>query len=601
MAGDKIWASVNRLLYDISTPLSRFMQRFSMLLALLGLSLLLYHAGYSLSPATFASITFIMDVLLGIFAIEFFLRWLLALNRLEFLRQQWWRGLMALVTLIELTGQLIFQVSLVSVWLGSPADRYSLVLQVLLAIYSISWLLYGLQQLMGSKVRPTLVFAISFVGIAFIGAFMLTMPEMTYQGHFSFVDALFTATSATCVTGLIVVDTGSFFTPKGQFIILLLMQLGGIGIIAFASFFVVVLRQGFGVQQQLFLNDVLSGDSVQSSIQLIRPIILYTLVIELVGAILIYIQLGADPDHIFNQGTPLRKVYYAVFHSISAFCNAGFSLFPESLMHEATQMKPGMLFTFAVLIITGGIGFPVLQELASRQTRRERKNKPWRRYSLSTYIALVTSGLLILFGFVFFLLLEQDSTLKGLPWYQQFTHAFFQSVTTRTAGFNSLDTGAMAHPTLLLFLFLMMIGGSTGGTAGGIKTTTFVLLISSVISTISGRQQVVIRHRAISTDTLYKAVTIFSFAIIYLFLSIGVLLHTEPHLLPMDIIFEAVSAFATVGLSRGITADLSNIGQIVIILSMFIGRVGVLTVAFALSTPTKTNNYRYPEGKILIG
>lgn len=592
---------INSVIYDISRPLSRFLQRSSILIALIGLGLLLYNAGFPLEDNAFQLVSMAMDILLAIFAVEFFLRWLININRLQYIKEHWWRGIMASVTLIELLVQVLAQTSLLGPLFGQSTNSYSLVLQGFLAVYSISWLLFGVQQLMGSRLRPSLIFAVSFVGIALLGATLLTFPEMTTAGSFSFIDAFFTATSATCVTGLIVVDTASFFTFKGQLVILLLMQIGGIGIIAFASFFVLILRQGFGVQQQLFLTDVMNGDSVRSSIGLIRPIILYTLGIELVGAILIYIQLPNDPSYIFNQGGVAHKAYYAIFHSVSAFCNAGFSLFPESLMNDAVQMQPGMLFTFAILIITGGIGFPVLRELFSRQQRLERKAKPWMRYSLSTYIALVTSGLLILVGWVLFFGFEENGTLSDMPWYQQLSHAFFQSVTTRTAGFNSVDIGAISQPTLLLFLFLMMIGGSSGGTAGGIKTTTFVLLMQSVASTIRGQRQIVIRKRAISTSTLYQAVTIFAFAIVYLFVSCLVLLATEPHLPPMDVVFEAVSAFATVGLSRGVTADISSVGQVVLIISMFIGRVGVLTIAFALSRPTSANNYRYPEGKILIG
>ncbi len=233
--------------------------------------------------------------------------------------------------------------------------------------------------------------------------------------------------------------------------------------------------------------------------------------------------------------------------------------------------------------------------------RTERRLKPWKRYSISSRIALYTSLALVLLGWLSILLLEKNHTLQGMPWWQQLSTAFFESVTTRTAGFNSLDTAALSMPTMMLFLVLMLIGGSSGGTAGGIKTSTFVLLIRGVISTVQGRQQITLWHRAISKTLLYRAFTIFSASILFLFVSCFLLILFHPLADPMDLVFEAVSAFATVGLSRGITGDLSAGGQVIIMVSMLAGRIGILSLAFALSSPAATARVNYPEGHVMVG
>lgn len=593
---------LNRRIYDISRPMTQLLQRFSILSALIGLGLLVLYVGFPLEGKLLQWCIYAMDVALFFFTVEFVLRWILELNRWQFFKRFWWQAIMALLTLMELASTYVGDQSLLGRWISHGNSDYHIILQFFLFTYSISWLIYGLQQIISWKIRPALLFVLSFVGIILIGSLLLILPEMTTSpSPMSWIDAFFTATSATCVTGLIVVDTGTYFTLKGQLVILLLIQLGGLGIIVFASFFALILRQGIGVKERLLVKDVLNADSVRSSVQLIKPIIFYTLIIELLGAVLIYLQWGNDPQYIFNQGPWWHKAYYAVFHSVSAFCNAGFSLFSNSLMHQSIHPYPGQLFTFAILIILGGVGFPVLQDIFSRSARSARKKLPWKKYQLNTRVVIITSAALILMGWLFFALLEYDNTLAEMPWYQQLAHSFFQSVTTRTAGFNSVPIEAIGMPTLLMFLLLMLIGGSSGGTAGGIKTTTFVLLMQSVFTTIRGHRQVLLWKRAITTPMLYRAVSIFAFAILFIFLACFVMLWSETGKAPMDLIFEVVSAFGTVGLSRGVTADLSAIGKWTIILTMFAGRVGLLTIAFALSRPAKSSRVQYPEGHLMVG
>ena len=448
------------------------------------------------------------------------------------------------------------------------------------------------------KLSPPKLLLLSFFGLIITGAILLMLPKMTVMdGSMPFFDALFTSISASCVTGLIVVDTATYFTVRGQFIIMILIQLGGLNIISFATLFALMARRSVGIKYQSIIQENFSIGSINESKTLIKKVFQFSFFIEITGAIIIFLSWGDDV-----QFTSLRhRIFESVFHAISAFNNGGFSTFSNGLFQESIKHQNLLQITIAFLIILGASGFTVLNEVFNLRELKEKWNKPWRKLSVNSKISLKTSLILITLGTVAYLALEQNHTLEGLSIADQITSAFFQSVTTRTAGFNTVDIGAISVPMVIFMLMLMYIGASPASTGGGIKTNTFTVLFMSAYSTLRGKKTIDIDKKTISFDSVNKALLIFLFSISVIFLSVFVLTITDGDKAILDLAFEEVSAFATVGLTRGITSDLSTGGRIVIMISMFVGRVGLLTLGYALSKRLISNDYKYPKAKIIIG
>ncbi|MFM7701430.1 MAG: potassium transporter TrkG, partial [Bacteroidota bacterium] len=363
--------------------------------------------------------------------------------------------------------------------------------------------------------------------------------------------------SATCVTGLSTIDVGSVLTFKGQCVLLALIQLGGIGILTFATFFALFLKKGVGISHQAMIKDFMSEESLFDAKKLLGQIIFYSLFLELGGAALIYLSWPLESPMYFNA---LDKAFHSIFHSVSAFNNAGFSLYTLGLAEPFLLHAPVLRILIALLIILGGLGFPVLRDLFGYHQIRTRLNTPWKKWKLSTRISVWTSVFLLLVGTVVFLILEQRSggTLLHHHGFYAWVDAFFASACARTAGFNTLDVMAFGVPTCLLMIFLMFIGGGSGSTAGGIKTSTFTLLVLAIWSTIRNKKQLELGGRSIPFDLLNKAYTIFFFASTYIFGCSFVLAILEPGIPILDLVFEEVSAFCTVGLSRGPTMEMGQ-------------------------------------------
>ncbi len=399
-----------------------------------------------------------------------------------------------------------------------------------------------------------------------------------------FLTALFTSTSAVCVTGLVVVDTGTYWSSFGQAVILLLIQLGGLGIMTSATLFSILLGRQIGFKERLMIRESLNQVNVAGVVRLVKYVVLFTVVIEVFFALILTLRLSQDI-------AGAKSLWYGVFHAISAFNNAGFDLFGDfrSIAHYAAD--PFITFGIALPVIIGGLGFSVISEMVGR--------KKWRRFSLHGKLVLITTVLLLAAGTIVFLALEYHNALSGLPLGVKVQSAFFQSVTPRTAGFSTVDVGALFPTTLFFFCILMFIGGSPGSTAGGVKTTTFALLGLSVSSLASGHAEPVVFGRRLPLAQVFRAMTIIFMALSWISLAVLVLLISEQQNF-LVLLFETFSAFGTVGLSMGVTPDLTPVGRIVIILTMFIGRLGPLTVAFALAQRRRAV-LRYPEEQILIG
>jgi trk system potassium uptake protein len=433
----------------------------------------------------------------------------------------------------------------------------------------------------------------SFAAVILLGALLLCLP-WSQHGRVSFLDALFTSTSAVCVTGLTVVDTGTEFTMFGQIIIVMLIQAGGLGIMTFAGLTFQFLGRRMSLQSQAVLQDTFFQRDVGGEFKhTLSMIVMMTFVIEATGALLMWTMLLPTTD----VGPAL---FSAIFHSVSAFCNAGFSIYPDNLI--GVRGNPGILIVIMLLIIFGGLGYTVLNEawiLGRRRRPREVAGKP-RRFSMHGRLVLWMSGSLILGGALGILVF--GLTPNEISWPERTLNAAFQSVTARTAGFNSVDIGKLPETSLFILIVLMFIGGSPGSCAGGIKTTTTALWIARIKATLRGDRDVHLLGRRVPWQQVGRADLLVALAICWNLAGIMLLLTTEAGLPEkhLGLVFEQISAFGTVGLSTGITPNLSSVGKIWIIATMFVGRLGPLTIAMWM-VPMHKAHVRYPKGTVMIG
>lgn len=481
-----------------------------------------------------------------------------------------------------------------------PASRYRPWLH--------QWDVRGHTRDLWRALSPAQLLAGSFLGLIALGTLGLRWLPGLYTGPgLGWIDAIFTATSAVCVTGLIVVDTATYFTPAGQAFLLLLIQLGGLGIIAFTTLIILALGRRLSLQHEEITASSTNVAPLVDYRHLARSIILFTFTLETIGALVLWAlwrpRLGPD------------AAWHAVFHAISAFCNAGFSTFSDSLI--GFQRQPGVLFVIGTLIIVGGLGFLVMDELyLAWRARRERKQRlrlgvitP--RLSLHTRLVLATTLLLVLGGWVGFALFEWQVSLRGLSTAERLVNAWFMSVTPRTAGFNNIDYGTATDPGNFLTILLMSVGGSPGSTAGGLKTTTVAAIGLLALARFRGYTITSIWGRTIPDETIQRAIGLFVVAFGIVTLAILALISSEvgfiahgtagPGLLPY--MFETASAFNTVGLSMGITAQLSPAGRLLLTVLMYVGRIGPLTFAAAIALRRRSRgaDFRYAYEDVVIG
>jgi trk system potassium uptake protein TrkH len=431
-----------------------------------------------------------------------------------------------------------------------------------------------------------------------IGAGLLCLPAASNGTPLSFLDALFTATSAQCVTGLAVVDTGTQFTLFGQWVILSLIQIGGLGITTFSVYLFIYLRIGVSVRGRWIINETLLQTPIGSWRELLRDIFLMTFVIEGIGTLLL--SCAFIPEQGFLPG-----LYSALFHSVSAFCNAGFSLFSNSMVNF--QGSALVNLTLIMLISCGGIGFLVIRELV-QVGYAWRKNKKRLRISLHSKIVLTTSLILTVFGTLAIWVMEFRGSLAGHSFGDGLWIALFQSVSSRTAGFNSIDLNQFHVATIFLMILLMFVGASPGSCGGGIKTTSLALFFAVFCNRLKGSGHTSLFRRTIPDEAISKALTLTIMALILIGIALFSLLVAQTGSLVneskgmfLDYLFETFSAFATVGLTIGATAQLTVAGKLIVILLMFIGRVGLLTMAFAIAGRARKDGGRYAEENIMIG
>lgn len=453
--------------------------------------------------------------------------------------------------------------------------------------------------------NPAQLFVLSFALVILFGALLLMLPKATI-GEFEFLDSLFTSTSAVSVTGLAVVDTGKVFTRFGQTIIAVLIQLGGLGIMTFTSYFSYFFKGESSYQNQLIMRDMTNSDKVAEVFSTLKKIILLTFAIELIGGILIFFSLDKSVIASFND-----RFFFSFFHAISGFCNAGFSTLSNGLYDEAFKFNYPLHLYLAFLLILGGIGFPIMfntytyiKHLIYNRilpfTRKAKAiHKPW-VINLSTKIILTTTLILIVFGTVSFYILEYNNALKEHHGFGKIVTAFFGGVTPRTAGFNSVDYANLAFPTIMITILLMWIGASPASTGGGIKTSTLAIATMNIFSIARGKDRLEIYRREIALASIRRAFAIIALSLIVIGIGVFFLSWAEPDKDIKKVVFEVFSAYSTVGLSMGITGNLGEGGKVILILVMFVGRVSMLTLVIAFMKQSKQLKYRYPTEDILI-
>jgi Trk-type K+ transport system membrane component len=454
-----------------------------------------------------------------------------------------------------------------------------------------------------AQLDPAQLFIASFLFIILFGAFLLMLPNATYSG-ISFMDALFTSTSAVCVTGLIVVDTGSYFTEFGQVIIMALIQVGGLGILTFASYFSYFFKGGSTYENQLAISDMTSSKKLSEVFSTLKYIILITFVIELFSGILIYASLEAEQFQ-----SQYDQIFFSVFHAISAFCNAGFSTLSHNLYDDGFKYNYFLQLTIIIAFVLGGLGFPIVANIINYIKYQARKlisfgknnvgYRPW-VLNLNSRITLITTFSITAIAFAVFFALEYDNTLAEHDGFGKVVTALFGATTPRTAGFNTIDTASMLFPTTMMVFLLMWIGASPASTGGGIKTSTFAIATLNLLSLAKGKTRIEIFKREIADISVRRSFAIISLSLIVIGFGIMLISIFDREKDLMDIGFECFSAYSTVGLSLGITASLSEMSKFIIIVIMFVGRVSMLTIIIAIFKKIKSKNYRYPTEEITI-
>ena len=443
------------------------------------------------------------------------------------------------------------------------------------------------KKLFKDKLNPPQVLALGFLSLIIIGSILLNLPIASSSGSsIGYVNSLFTSASAVCVTGLTVLNTARDFTPFGQVIIITLIQFGGLGIMTLATVGYIIMGKKISFKERLMIKEQLNTESIQGIVKLTKKVIGYTFFLEMMGSLLLALRFV--PMFGFEKG-----LAFSIFHAISAYCNAGFDIFGDSLI--IFQNDYYVLLILSLLIILGGLGFTVYADLLAKDKLR--------KLTLHSKVVLIMTGSLLIIGTLSFLLFESTNpgTLGSMNFPSRLANSFFQSVSPRTAGFYSVDMSKIRETTIFSTIMLMFIGGSPGSTAGGIKTTTFACLLLTTISVVKGEEDVNCLNRRLPFETIKRAVSIFLIGLAIVFSTAIILTITDSSLKFINLLFESTSAFGTVGLTTGITDKLSILGRLVITLTMYIGRVGPLTMAYAFAKRNKKRDFRNAPGNLMVG
>jgi Trk-type K+ transport system membrane component len=568
---------------------------------------LIYQYGFELTPETADKLNTLYKAVWIVFLADMSLHWLLeyADTRKKYRKLAWVLSILLYLTLVPV----IFHRpedngSILMFWEILHSKLYHV---VVLSVLSLLQLSNGLVRLLGKRTNPSLILAVSFFIIILVGTGLLMLPRCTISG-ISWVDSLFISTSAVCVTGLTSVDLTTTFTTEGFVVILLLIQIGGLGVMTLTSFFALFFMGNTSLYNQLVVRDMVNSKSLGSLLSTLLYTLGFTLVIETMGMITIWLSIHGTMEMNLEE-----ELAFAVFHSISAFCNAGFSTLPGNLGNPLMMNNHNLFYALiSILVILGGIGFPILvnlKEIIFYRLKRMtqfllRKNKVSAKsvqlYNLNTRIVVTMTFLLLTVGTLILLAFEWNHAFAGMSIAEKCTHAFFNAACPRTAGFSSVDFSLFGIQSILIYILLMWIGGGAQSTAGGIKVNAFAVVILNLAAVIRGSQRVEVHGRELAHDSIRRSNATVVMSLIILFVSIFLLSWLEPTLPLLSLTFEAVSALSTVGSSLNLTPLLQESSKLVIVVLMFVGRVGLITMMLGIVKQKKNTKYKYPSDNIII-
>lgn len=576
--------------------LQKILQLCSVVISLVTIVCVVCYHGLYISLPIKNLIRWIIYGSLFFYVFKYFTFLSLSHHRRQFLRRSWFEFLIICLLILQFLSVFIFHFKFLS---NENFENYYLLFVQFYFLIIVLIELAKVSSTLGKyNLSPPILMVASFLFLIGMGTILLLMPRMTVNG-ISFIDALFTATSASCITGLSVVSTSGCFTIKGQIVIMILIQLGGMSILSFATFFTTFLsRSMVGLRYQYLVRDMMSSDRISDSVSLLRSIVLTTIIIELCGVALLFTYWKTTGFFVTNE----ENLFFSLFYTISAFNNGGFVLIDESLLNLGSVHSYFPQVIIMVLVFLGGIGFLTIRDFFSVRYIRDRKKYPWKTLMPQTKIVLLTTFSSIIVCTIIFFFIEKDRSLSIEKSFvdKAFT-SLLQIVTCRTSGFAILDLNSMALPTIIILVILMFVGGSPGSTAGGIKTTTLFIIFKSVITTIQGKKRIEFQHKTISFDLVDKANSIITMTFLFILISCFMLTLVEPSAQLKDAIFETTSAFATCGLSSGVCADWNQWAKLVLIFDMYIGRIGTLTLAFALTKHKKDSEHKYPDLYMMVG
>ena len=593
--------NLNFISHVLQVRIEVFLRIFAMVIALLTLSTVVIDFGFSLSAEE-------KNIAMRIYNFSWWFYFIVFTVRLGIF---FYKFRKASAGLTILTGLLIYLTLLPRMFSVSPDGLLYSVWWFLghlkttifvISVFAVLDLSKSIISFLNRKTNPALMMATGFAVIIFIGGLLLLLPRSIAAGaNLSVVDAFFVSTSAVCVTGLSPVDISTTFTIDGQLIILALIQIGGLGVMTITSFFALFYMGNTNLYSQLAVKNMIGTDTWNSLLSTLFYILGFIFSIEMIGAAFIWLSV-----HSTLGMTMQEEVYFAIFHSISAFCNAGFSTLSNNLGNPSFMGINSLYVIISVLVILGGIGFPILMNLKCALFYNVRRlfNKDYRQYlrvtTINTKIVLATTTVLLVLSTVAFALIEWNGAFAGMTTWEKIVQSFFHASVPRTAGFNSVDMGSFSNIGILVFMILMWIGGASQSTAGGIKVNTIAVAWANFMSVIRERKSVVILKREVSQESVQRATATVFASILVILLAFIILLATEPGLTPKQLLFEVVSAVGTVGSSLNATAYLTTAGKIIVSLLMFVGRVGLIVVAMSFVKKKGQERFSYPKDNVII-
>ncbi len=598
---------VNLTIYNSKTKVLATLNILYVLVSLFSIGVLVYYYGFPLTDQESVFAFKLLQYSFAFYIIRFLVKIVYQFDVPEFLRSNWFEASALGLLIIEgvyynITGSFLIEPIFTGMGFTRFADFSMIFVQLFIFILMMTNLVKQRNFKPWAKAHPGWLFTFSIAFMTIIGAGFLMLPEMSVNGV-GFIDALFTSMSSVSVTGLTTFDISQELTLKGQMVVMILMKLGGLNTIAFGALMLVVAKFGVGIKYHSMIEDFVNKDSILKANSMLAKIVLWATAIEVIGIILLY--LGFGDKGIFADESV--RIFHSVFHGISGFNNAGLSSLQGGMMHPDVLHNTYVHTVVMILFFLGGFGMIYVFDLFEIKRLRERMKTPWKTIGFGTKISLYFTLGLLLFGAIIFFIFEYNNTLTHKSFYSDFISSLFMSMTTRNAGFNVVDTAALSTPVLIIFLFLMFVGASSGSAGGGIRTSTFAVIWASVSSTIRGKKNTELFKRTIDNEMVLKAYAIMMFFVAGNIIGPFVMSISEADLLAtgkydfMDLVFEHVSAASTVGLSTGMTPELSPVGKIVLVIAMFIGRVGTLTLAYLIGKRVISRNYKYPTGHTMLG